>query len=103
MALPKNYRMFFGAKVLWPPECPDDVLEFSISEAQELMKTYTANAQTTEAGLEGAEKLKKSMDERFEGKWHVIFGTHFGAHFFFFFFFFLFMKGSFIYLFFFFI
>ena len=32
MSLPKNYRMFFGAKVLWPPECPDDVLEYAISE-----------------------------------------------------------------------
>jgi len=27
---PATYRMFMGARVLWPPDCPDDVLEGAI-------------------------------------------------------------------------
>ena len=26
----KGYKMFMGAKVMWPPECEDDILEKTI-------------------------------------------------------------------------
>lgn len=25
-----NYKTFMGARVLWPPECPDDILSAAI-------------------------------------------------------------------------
>ena len=27
-----NYKTFMGARVLWPPECPDHILEGAILE-----------------------------------------------------------------------
>ena len=35
----KGYKMFMGAKVLWPPECEDDILEKTILEVQNIIKT----------------------------------------------------------------
>lgn len=30
----ENYKTFMGARVLWPPECPDDILAAAIEESQ---------------------------------------------------------------------
>lgn len=27
-----GYKHFMGARVLWPPDCPDDILEGAINE-----------------------------------------------------------------------
>lgn len=35
----KGYKMFMGAKVMWPPECDDDILEKTILECQNIFKT----------------------------------------------------------------
>lgn len=34
--------MFMGARVLWPPDCPDDILEGAISETMKCLATYEA-------------------------------------------------------------
>ena len=31
---PTQYRMFMGARVQWPPDCPDDIMEGAIQETQ---------------------------------------------------------------------
>lgn len=31
-----------GARVLWPPDCPDDILEGAILETYKCLKTYEA-------------------------------------------------------------
>jgi dynein light chain LC8-type len=34
----EQFKTFMGARVQWPPEIPDDMLEFMISEAQSGLK-----------------------------------------------------------------
>ena len=38
----KKYRVFMGARVLWPPDCPDDVLEGAIQETHKCLALYEA-------------------------------------------------------------
>ncbi|CAD8097869.1 unnamed protein product [Paramecium sonneborni] len=70
-----QYRMYLGARVLWPPDCPDDILEGAINETQNCLKTYEAKD-----GQKMAEQLKKYLDSNFEPYWHVFFGKNFGCH-----------------------
>lgn len=70
-----NYLNFNGAKVLWPPDCPDDMLEFATAKAKALKKDYPVDVQ----GMKLAEELKKSMDKKFDPYWHVVCGKNFGC------------------------
>ena len=36
----ETYRIFMGARVKWPPEVPDDILEASILETQSALKKF---------------------------------------------------------------
>lgn len=42
-ALNQNYKTFMGARVLWPPDVDDDILEGAILQTQALLKTYDIN------------------------------------------------------------
>ncbi|EGR29824.1 hypothetical protein IMG5_148080 [Ichthyophthirius multifiliis] len=75
--IPAVYRTFMGAKVLWPPECPDDVLEGAIKETQ---NTIGRTENLSKEGQKIAEHLKKYMDDNFEPYWHVFFGKNFGSY-----------------------
>jgi hypothetical protein len=41
----EQYRMFQGARVKWPPEVPDDMLETIISETYAALKLYNPDEQ----------------------------------------------------------
>lgn len=75
MELSKNFKSFLGAKVLWPAEITDDVMEAAIRETLSALRDYD---QQTE-GEKIAEYLKNYMDENFEPNWHVTFGENFGC------------------------
>ena len=36
----ETYRIFMGARVKWPPEVPDDILEACILETQSALKKF---------------------------------------------------------------
>lgn len=42
-ALNQNYKTFMGARVLWPPDVDDDILEGAILQTQSMLKTYDIN------------------------------------------------------------
>ena len=48
-------KMYLGAKVRWPPECPDDILEDAIKEARFAQKEYNE-----EGKLVNSDSLKLS-------------------------------------------
>ena len=35
----REYKMFKGAKVLWPPDCSDDILDETIKETHMILKS----------------------------------------------------------------
>lgn len=71
----ESLRMYKNARVLWPLDVPDDILDAAISKANKLLEEYNIDSQ----GLAIAEKLKKFMDEEYEPFWHVVCGKHFGC------------------------
>ena len=70
-----SLRLYKNARVLWPLNVPDDILDATISTASRLLEEFNIDAD----GLVIAEKLKKHMDEEFEPFWHVVCGKHFGC------------------------
>lgn len=69
-------KPFKGAKVDWPADMPDDMLEDAILTAKEALETHDFEEQ----GVEIASKVKKHMDEKWEPHWHVFLGKSFGCH-----------------------
>ena len=41
--LGKDYRPFMGARVMWPPDVEDDILEGAILQTQNLLKSHDIN------------------------------------------------------------
>ena len=68
-----------GCEVLWPPDCPDDILEAVLKEvkAQEAEPNKLA---FDKDGAKIAQNLKKFLDTTFEPYWHVFLGNNFGCH-----------------------
>jgi dynein light chain LC8-type len=71
-----NYLNFAGARVLWPPDCPDNMLQFAVERAITLRKEFPVDSQ----GVKLAEELKKSMDKKYDPYWHVVCGKNFGCY-----------------------
>ena len=69
----KEYK---NARVLWPPDCSDDILDKTLSKARRLLDEFDIDSE----GVKIAEKLKKYMDENYNQFWHVICGRHFGCY-----------------------
>jgi len=43
-----NYVTFRGCEVLWPPDCPDNMLEFAIREVNAYSKDYPVETNGSE-------------------------------------------------------
>ena len=72
----ESLRLYKNARVLWPIDVTDDILDATISKANKLLEEFDADSQ----GLIIAERLKKFMDEKYEAFWHVVCGKHFGCY-----------------------
>jgi hypothetical protein len=48
-----NYLTFKGAQVMWPPDCPDDMLEEAISWAKNFSETCKVKSQGGNDGQMG--------------------------------------------------
>ena len=69
-------RDYKNVRVLWPLNCPDDILDATIKEASRLLEEHDIDTE----GVQIAEKLKKYMDTNYEQYWHVVCGKHFGCY-----------------------
>jgi hypothetical protein len=43
----EQFKTFMGARVQWPPEIPDDMLEVMVAEAQNALKSFNIDDQTS--------------------------------------------------------
>lgn len=71
----KKFNTLFGARVSWPCDMSDDLLEFCVQNAKEHQHLVESN------GAEVCENLKKALDVHptHGGDWHVTCGKNFGT------------------------
>eukprot|EP00811_Abedinium_folium_P013816 NODE_22857_length_691_cov_5.737589.p1 GENE.NODE_22857_length_691_cov_5.737589~~NODE_22857_length_691_cov_5.737589.p1 ORF type:complete len:108 (-),score=38.04 NODE_22857_length_691_cov_5.737589:246-569(-) len=73
----EEYKTLWGARILWPPDIPDDMLEDAVTNAHEAIKEFP---NVEQSGMKIAERIKKHYDERWGPYWHVTIGKAFGCH-----------------------
>lgn len=73
----EEYKTLWGARILWPPDCADDILEDSVKIAHAALEEYP-NAERE--GPKIAEKIKKHFDDKWGPYWHITVGRNFGCH-----------------------
>mmetsp|Transcript_90067 Transcript_90067/g.259634 ORF Transcript_90067/g.259634 Transcript_90067/m.259634 type:complete len:107 (-) Transcript_90067:139-459(-) len=73
----EDYKTLWGARILWPPDIPDNMCEDAVKSAQAALEEF---GKQESKGLQIAEKLKKHFDENYGPYWHVTVGRNFGCH-----------------------
>eukprot|EP00921_Rhytidocystis_pertsovi_P005229 GHVQ01009053.1.p2 GENE.GHVQ01009053.1~~GHVQ01009053.1.p2 ORF type:complete len:107 (+),score=10.45 GHVQ01009053.1:287-607(+) len=71
-----DFRFLKKAKVLWPPEMPDDMVDDAINIAHQSLQEFNIDKEGTQI----AQKIKKEFDERWGPYWHVTVGKNFGSY-----------------------
>eukprot|EP00403_Amphidinium_massartii_P038163 CAMPEP_0178458140 /NCGR_PEP_ID=MMETSP0689_2-20121128/47391_1 /TAXON_ID=160604 /ORGANISM="Amphidinium massartii, Strain CS-259" /LENGTH=108 /DNA_ID=CAMNT_0020084437 /DNA_START=67 /DNA_END=393 /DNA_ORIENTATION=- len=74
----EEYKTLWGARILWPPDIPDNMLEDAVKVAQEAMEEHQPNIEQN--AMKMAEKIKKHFDETWGPYWHITVGKNFGCH-----------------------
>lgn len=69
-------RPYRDARVLWPPDMTDDLLEFAVETAKDSKRQFDIDSQ----GQEVARYIKQKFDEKWLPYWHVVVGKSFGSH-----------------------
>lgn len=72
----QQLKPYKGAKVLWPLECPYDIMNNVIEKATELLSEFDIDQE----GLQMAQKLKGFLEQLYGKHWHVVIGRHFGCY-----------------------
>lgn len=73
---PVEWKHMWGAKVKWPSDMPDDMLEDAIKVTREALEGIEDWESQGDAVVD---KLKKSFDEKWGPHWHAVVGTNFGS------------------------
>jgi len=84
-----EYKNLWGARIQWPCDLPDDMIEDVVTKAQEAMEYVRAQEENQKALLGGtlqndvdmcsvAKYIKKKLEPQ-HGDWHVIAGKNFGS------------------------
>lgn len=73
----EEWKVLWGAKILWPADMPDDMLEDAVKVSVEALETHGRNERE---GTTIAQKIKQHFDENHKPYWHVTVGKNFGCH-----------------------
>mmetsp|Transcript_47069 Transcript_47069/g.84816 ORF Transcript_47069/g.84816 Transcript_47069/m.84816 type:complete len:108 (+) Transcript_47069:59-382(+) len=73
----EEYKTLWGARILWPPDMPDDMLEMAVKTSQEALQEFGRNEAE---GTKISEKIKKTLEKEYSPYWHVTVGRNFGCH-----------------------
>mmetsp|Transcript_46539 Transcript_46539/g.131571 ORF Transcript_46539/g.131571 Transcript_46539/m.131571 type:complete len:117 (-) Transcript_46539:131-481(-) len=82
----EEYKSLWGARILWPPDIPDNMLEDAVKTAMAAVDEFGKTEKEGAHGLSEkevpkiAEKIKKHFDEQWMPYWHVTVGKNFGCH-----------------------
>mmetsp|Transcript_60600 Transcript_60600/g.113190 ORF Transcript_60600/g.113190 Transcript_60600/m.113190 type:complete len:109 (+) Transcript_60600:90-416(+) len=73
----EEYKTLWGARILWPPDMPDDMLEDAVKVSQSALEEF---GRQEREGTKIAQKIKQHLDENHKPYWHVTIGKNFGCH-----------------------
>mmetsp|Transcript_15923 Transcript_15923/g.31153 ORF Transcript_15923/g.31153 Transcript_15923/m.31153 type:complete len:109 (-) Transcript_15923:119-445(-) len=73
----EEYKTLWGARIRWPPDMPDDMLEDAVKTSGAAFDEF---GKLEKEGQNIAEKIKKHFDEKWGPYWHVTVGRNFGCH-----------------------
>mmetsp|Transcript_89188 Transcript_89188/g.251077 ORF Transcript_89188/g.251077 Transcript_89188/m.251077 type:complete len:109 (+) Transcript_89188:99-425(+) len=73
----EEYKTLWGARILWPPDVPDNMLEDAVKVAHQAVEEFP---NVEKEGARISEKIKKHFDENWEPYWHITVGKNFGCH-----------------------
>eukprot|EP00439_Symbiodinium_sp_Y106_P064193 s811_g10.t1 len=73
----EEYKTLWGARILWPPDMPDDMLEDAVKFSQSALEEF---GKQEREGTKIAQKIKQHLDENHKPYWHVTIGKNFGCH-----------------------
>mmetsp|Transcript_9548 Transcript_9548/g.21886 ORF Transcript_9548/g.21886 Transcript_9548/m.21886 type:complete len:109 (+) Transcript_9548:56-382(+) len=74
----EEYKTLWGARILWPPDIPDNMLEDAVKVATVVLEENQPNVEQN--AMKIAEKIKKHFDENWGPYWHITVGKNFGCH-----------------------
>mmetsp|Transcript_48248 Transcript_48248/g.88869 ORF Transcript_48248/g.88869 Transcript_48248/m.88869 type:complete len:109 (-) Transcript_48248:82-408(-) len=74
----EEYKTLWGARILWPPDIPDNMLEDAVKVATVAMEENSPNVEQN--AMKIAEKIKKHFDDNWGPYWHITVGKNFGCH-----------------------
>merc|ERR1719146_371211 len=69
-------KVLWGAKILWPPDMPDDILERVVQMAHSALEEYPEESGQLKDGM----KMKSDLDNEYGPYWHVTVGKNFGSY-----------------------
>lgn len=72
-----EWKMMWGAKVKWPTDMPDDMLQDVIQVSRKYLEQYPDYERD---GVEIVRSIKKDLDQRWTPHWHAIVGKSFGSY-----------------------
>eukprot|EP00440_Ansanella_granifera_P040551 gb/GFBE01043979.1/.p1 GENE.gb/GFBE01043979.1/~~gb/GFBE01043979.1/.p1 ORF type:complete len:109 (+),score=41.35 gb/GFBE01043979.1/:1-327(+) len=73
----EEYKTLWGARILWPPDMPDDMLEDAVKVSLSSLEEF---GRQEREGTKIAQKIKQHFDENHKPYWHVTVGKNFGCH-----------------------
>jgi len=74
-----SFRTMWGARILWPSDMSDDVLESAVMCAQNQLGGES-NLNPDRDGAQICSNIKAEFDERWGPSWVVVCGKNFGCH-----------------------
>jgi len=86
----EEYKNLWGARIQWPCDLPDDMIEDVITTAQEALEHVRGQEENQKAILGGSlqndvdlcavsKYIKLKLEELKHGSWHIVAGKNFGT------------------------
>ncbi|PHJ25408.1 dynein light chain type 1 [Cystoisospora suis] len=73
---PEDYIIWKGAKLLWPVDMPDYLVDYTVTRSKKLIEELNPDKSSSLI----AETLKKELDQKWGLYWHVTVGKNFGSY-----------------------
>eukprot|EP00919_Chromeraceae_sp_WS-2016_P034156 GHVR01080977.1.p1 GENE.GHVR01080977.1~~GHVR01080977.1.p1 ORF type:complete len:114 (+),score=24.27 GHVR01080977.1:42-383(+) len=76
----EEYKTLLGARVLWPPDMPDNLVENAILLAHDCLDPDKHALNPEKDSVKIAKIIKEEFDKKWDCYWQVVVGKNFGCH-----------------------
>mmetsp|Transcript_18660 Transcript_18660/g.46591 ORF Transcript_18660/g.46591 Transcript_18660/m.46591 type:complete len:106 (-) Transcript_18660:365-682(-) len=75
-AVKEEFRTLWGARILWPSDMPDDIMEDAVKQSMKHLEGKNPDKD----GAEICSALKEHFDEKWGLGWIIVCGKNFGSY-----------------------